>query len=342
VICGWEKDGSEMGGSWEEEPGLSLLTFVRAGKSMIDDSQDRSSWKPATIPGFLPIRGLRRSAPKANFPAIMDAAVAQRPFAIILPACEEEECLGAVLDELRRVAGEQEYIICVGVNGSADRTAEVARQHGALVAETPARGYGFGCQAAIDLIEASGLKPQAYLFMAADGANDPADLAQLVAIHRGGVDFVLGCRTDRLDNVRVMSFQHTLANRLLGLWCGVLTGRFFKDIGPLRLIERNLYWRLALREWTYGWTIEAQVAAARLGVPMRETPVAERCRLAGRQKVSKVNWRRSLRIGLLIAAAGWRTRWRRDQSCVAEKSVSGGRIQQSIRRAEPGTKGEPL
>jgi hypothetical protein len=107
-----------------------------------------------------------------------------------------------------------------------------------------------------------------------------------------------------------MGWSHLLANRLLAGWCGFLTGRWFRDIGPLRLIERDLFHRLQLREWTYGWTIEAQVIAARLGARMTELPVRERRRLAGEQKVSKVNWRRTLAIGAQIFCAGWRTRWR--------------------------------
>ena len=65
-----------------------------------------------------------------------------------------------------------------------------------------------------------------------------------------------------------------------------------------------------MREWTFGWTVEAQITAARLGVTMAELPVRERPRLAGEQKVSKVSRRRSLSIGWQIVRAGWRTRWR--------------------------------
>ena len=74
----------------------------------------------------------------------------------------------------------------------------------------------------------------------------------------------------------------------------------------MRLIERGLFHRLGLREWTFGWTMEAQVVAARLGAVMTEVPVRERPRLAGEQKVSKVNWRRTLSIGWQIALAGCR------------------------------------
>ena len=238
--------------------------------------------------------------------------------ALILPACHEEETIIPVLDELRSLLTPQDHwIVAVGVNGSAagaDRTAELARRHplAPIVAETARRGYGYGCQAAIEQIEALGHTPTAYVFFAADGANDPRDLPKLLQARHAGFDFVSGCRTApwRKENIVVMGWAHVLANRLLGAWCGLLTGRWFRDIGPLRLIERGLFRRLHLREWTFGWTIEAQVAAARLGASMAEIPVRERPRLAGEQKVSKVNWRRTLSIGGQIALAGWRTRWR--------------------------------
>ena len=235
--------------------------------------------------------------------------------ALILPACHEEATIGPVLDELRAVLDPRDgWIVAVGVNGSpdgSDRTAELARRHplAPVVAETPARGYGHGCQAAIDRIEALGLAPDAYVFFAADGANDPRDLGKLLAARRVGFGFVLGCRTSPFQrgNLATMGWSHVLANRLLGAWCGLLTGRRFRDIGPLRLIERGLFHRLGMREWTFGWTVEAQITAARLGAAMLEIPVRERPRLAGEQKVSKVNWRRTLFIGWQIARAGWRT-----------------------------------
>lgn len=241
-----------------------------------------------------------------------------RQYALVLPACHEEQTVGPVLDELQATLDPTiRWLVAVGVNGSlpgADRTAALARQHPLrpLVAETPARGYGYGCQAAIDLLATLGHTPDAYIFFAADGANDPRDLARLIRAHQAGHDLVLGCRTSswRTGNRQTMGWSHLLANRLLGAWCAVLTGRWFDDIGPLRLIERRLFQRLRLREWTFGWTVEAQVQAARLGASTIEVPVHERPRLAGEQKVSKVNWRQTLAIGYQIALAGWRTRWR--------------------------------
>ena len=59
---------------------------------------------------------------------------------------------------------------------------------------------------------------------------------------------------------------------------------------------------------TFGWTIEAQIAAARLRAAIHEIPVTERRRIAGQQKVSGVTWQRTLSIGCKIVAAGHRTR----------------------------------
>ena len=229
-----------------------------------------------------------------------------RRYAVILPACNEEDCLPLVLDELSACLDPKRFVVAVGVNGSTDQTANIARNRGVVTGETPFRGYGHGCQAAVDALPFHASDVDAYIFFAADGANDPRDIVRLVEAFESNNDFVLGCRTCSLQNCRVMTARHFLANRLLGFWCGILTGRVFADLGPLRLISKALYERMRLREWTFGWTIEAQVLAARLRARIIEVPVTERRRLAGVQKVSGVSWRHTLRIGLAIFVAGWR------------------------------------
>ena len=234
----------------------------------------------------------------------------QNQFAIIIPACDEEECIGRVLDELREELDPEKFVVAVGVNASTDRTAEIARARGVWVAESAERGYGHGCQCAIDLL-ANVLPPvRAFIFLAGDGASDPRDVRKLVEAYEQGYRFVLGARTSRPGNWRTMSVSHVIANFAIALWCGVLAGRWFKDLAPVRLIERNLFESIAPREMTFGWTIEAQIAAARLGAAICEVSASERPRLAGRQKVSGVTWRQTLAIGCQILAAGWRTRLR--------------------------------
>ena len=230
--------------------------------------------------------------------------------AVIIPACNEAEALPQILLQLRSVLDPQEFVVAVGANGCTDDTAHLAREHGAIVGETRACGYGHGCQSAIDAVNAAHPDVSAYLFFAADGANDPRDIAKLVAAHSAGSPFILGQRTRLRTNWKTMGVFHVFANRILGAWCGLLAGRYFSDLGPMRLIARPVFEQMALREWTFGWTIEPQILAARLGISTCEIDVAEHSRIAGTQKVSQVNWRRTLRIGGEILAAGWRTRFR--------------------------------
>ena len=173
-------------------------------------------------------------------------------FAVIIPACDEAECIGPVLDELLAVIDPAKFLVAVGVNGSSDDTAEIARARGVWVAETGQRGYGYGCQAAIDLVTTAVPQVRAYIFLAGDGASDPRDVRRLVDAYEQGYTFVLGARTAQLRNWRTMRVSHVIANYAVALWCGVLAGRWFKDLAPVRLIDRELFETIAPREMTYG------------------------------------------------------------------------------------------
>ena len=229
-------------------------------------------------------------------------------YAVILPVKNEAECLGAVLDELQQKLPADCFTIAVGLNACTDASATIARERGVLVGDTAHSGYGHGCMAAIDALPTP---PAAYIFAAGDGANDPADILRLADEHeRTRIGFIIGQRTLRLRNWHPMGVKRALPNITLGLYTSLLTGRPWSDLGPLRLISCDLFNAMQQQELTWGWTIESQILAARLGARIRAVRVAERPRIAGAQKVSGVHWRQSLRIALAIAAAGWRVRTR--------------------------------
>ena len=255
----------------------------------------------------------------------MDRSLASHPeFAVIIPACNEEASIGRVLDELLPALDPEKFVVAVGVNGTSDETARVTESRGVIVAETAERGYGYGCQSAIDLVNTLLPSVRAYIFFAGDGASDPKDIAGLVAAHEQGYALVLGARTTHLHNWPVMRISHVIANFVLALWCGLLAGKWFTDLAPLRLIERRLFEAMALREKKFGWTIEAQIAAAKLGATICEVPASERPRMAGKQKVSGVTWRRTFTIGCRIIAAGYRVR-ARYRGVAAPKFCRGGK-----------------
>src|SRR5690606_8245489 len=120
---------------------------------------------------------------------------------------------------------------------------------------TDRRGYGHGCQAAIDALSArSASEPvDAYVFFAADGANSVADLQRLIAVlENTGADMAIGLRR---FNLRTWwrEFGRALPNLILGLAAWPLSGHFYHDLGPLRAIRRETFERMALCEMTYGW-----------------------------------------------------------------------------------------
>lgn len=230
--------------------------------------------------------------------------------AVILPVRDEEAALTPVLAELLPHAARHGAVVAVGLNDCRDRSRAVAEAHGVLVGETKTRGYGHGCLAAIAAVRAAGLQPDAYVFMAADGAHDPAELPRLLEPWRAGAAIVLGQRTGIAANWPHLGCARAAFNVLLGAWAGILGGTFYRDLGPFRLIARDVFEHIDARETEWGWTIEPQVIAPRLGVRVAEVSVTERSRIAGEQKVTGVSSFHSLRIGLEIMRAAWRSRMR--------------------------------
>jgi hypothetical protein len=79
---------------------------------------------------------------------------------------------------------------------------------------------------------------------------------------------------------------------------GLLYGVRYSDMCAYRAIRRDCLRRLDMREMTYGWNIEMQMKAARLGLRIREVPMPYRRRRGGTSKVAG-SLRGSIR-------AGWR------------------------------------
>ncbi len=146
--------------------------------------------------------------------------------AVVIPALDEEQAIGGVLDALDRGLVAQ---LLVADNGSRDRTAELARAHGAEVVLVPERGYGAACLGALARVAP---EIEVVAFMDADGADDPAELASLVEpIARGEADLVIGSRVlgraERGSLTPPQRFGNWLATRLIHL----LHGQRYTDLG---------------------------------------------------------------------------------------------------------------
>lgn len=200
--------------------------------------------------------------------------------ALIIPALDEEHAIGALLDGVdRRLVRD----VIVGDNGSRDGTADVARQRGAEVVNVSERGYGAACAGALaQLREDVGI----VLFMDADGSDDPAEIAKLLApIEDNRADLVIGSRTLGIIDPGALTPQQRFGNWLATHLIALLYRHRYTDLGPFRAIRRSLLDDIIMRDRRYGWTVEMQVRALQLGARVTEVPVRYRKRV-GKSKIS--------------------------------------------------------
>jgi glycosyltransferase involved in cell wall biosynthesis len=201
---------------------------------------------------------------------------------VIIPALNEEEPIGDVVHGV--VATEIPREIIVVDNGSRDRTAQRAREAGAKVIAEPERGYGRACAAGI---RALSWECDVVVFLDGDGSDCPEFMNHLVdPIVAGTHDFVIGSRTRGQREPGSMNFQQIFSGRIAGAILRLLYGIRYTDMCPFRAIRRDALERLGMRERTYGWNLEMQMRAARLGLRILEVPVSHRCRSGGQSKVS--------------------------------------------------------
>jgi glycosyltransferase involved in cell wall biosynthesis len=216
--------------------------------------------------------------------------------ALCIPALNEADSLPWVLG--RVPVGVR---VVVADNGSTDGTGDVARAHGADVVTEPRRGYGRAVQAAAALLETD--PPDAIAIVDADGADDPALLPSLLGpLAAGAADLVLASRQPEPGALTpAQRFGNGLATALIA----ARTGRRYADLGPFRVLTWAAWKRLACADPTWGWNVEMQIKAARLGLATVEIPMPYRRRRAGTSKISG-ELRAATRAGARILWAVWR------------------------------------
>ncbi len=212
---------------------------------------------------------------------------------VIIPTRNEAQALPGVLQAILPQVAQ----VIVVDTASTDGTPEIARRLGAQVVAEPRRGYGRACLAGIAVLSPD---VDTVLFMDADGADRPEDLALLLApIEAGEADLVIGARSIGVER-GALTPQQRFGNTLACLLIRLIWGVRYTDLGPFRVIRRDALARLGMRDETWGWTVEMQVRAARIGLRVAEVPVGYRRRI-GTSKIS----------GTLSGTvrAGWKILW---------------------------------
>jgi glycosyltransferase involved in cell wall biosynthesis len=228
---------------------------------------------------------------------------------IVIPALNEAAALPQVLKAIPPWIAE----VIVVDTASTDGTPDVARRLGARVVAEPRRGYGRACLAGIAVLSPA---VDTVLFMDADAADRPEDMTRILApIAAGEAEMVIGSRPLGAER-GALTPQQRFGNALACLLMRLIWGVRYTDLGPFRAIRRDALARLAMRDETWGWTVEMQVRAARLGLAVQEVPVTYRRRI-GKSKISGT-LSGTLRAGTKIlwvigaeALDGLRTGWAR-------------------------------
>ncbi|MCP4443122.1 MAG: glycosyltransferase family 2 protein [Aureispira sp.] len=203
--------------------------------------------------------------------------------AVIIPAFNEENSVGNVIRDIPKDFVQE---IIVANNNSNDQTPLVAKQAGAIVLDEPRQGYGFACLKGLEYLSNLEKKPDIVVFIDADYSDYPEEIVKLVApILTEDYDMVIGSRAlgqrQRGSMTPQQVFGNWLATTLLKWFYGVR----YTDLGPFRAIKYDKLLEIDMKDQTYGWTVEMQVKAAKLGMKSTEIAVNYRKRI-GKSKVS--------------------------------------------------------
>jgi len=236
---------------------------------------------------------------------------------LVIPAFNERDNLGPLVDEIDRALGGVAYELVAVDDGSADGSlAELLRlkeRHPALKVVALERRSGQSAALMAGFEAASG---PVVVTMDADGQNDPADVPDLLRhLERNPMlAAVIGYRPVRADSYW-KRLQSTVANGVRN-W---LTGDKVLDTGcPLKAIRRDIL--LALPRFD-GMHRFYPTLIRLAGGEVVEVPVSHRPRLAGASKYGM--WNRAL--GALRDALGVRWLGRRALR-YRVKEVTGGNV----------------
>jgi len=206
---------------------------------------------------------------------------------IVIPALNEENAIGAILERILAVRGElrgcgiADVEVIVVDDGSSDRTGErAAALDGVRVVRHP-HNRGYGAALKTGLADASG---DLLAFLDADGTYPPEHLPHLCLAALGGAEVVIGSRMAGMDSR--MPLSRFLGNRLFALLVSLLSNQRVRDSASgMRVFRRAALPRLYPLPDGLNFTPIMSVRALHEGLEVVEVPIPYSERV-GRSKLS--------------------------------------------------------
>ncbi|HEV8360039.1 MAG TPA: glycosyltransferase family 2 protein [Candidatus Thermoplasmatota archaeon] len=218
----------------------------------------------------------------------MESAPPRRLLSLVIPALNEEQGIGPVLDELpRKELAEMGWDVeAVVVDGeSKDRTREVARGKGARVILEPRRGYGRAYKTGFQHA-----KGEVIATADADGTYPVSDLPKLLQLlERERLDFITCDRFGELEQ-GAMSGKHKFGNWLLSFAARVLFMAKVRDSqSGMWVFRRSVLDKVTLTADGMPFSEEIKIEAFRNPkLRSREVPIRYRVRVG---EVKLQSWR---------------------------------------------------
>ena len=200
---------------------------------------------------------------------------------LVVPAWHEEAALGAVLTEVPPGTADTTFVV---LPSKEDPTAKIAAAHGARVLFQTAPGYGAACWEGARAAMEQGAEVIA--FIDGDYSDPPGFLPMILeSILASEADLALGCR-DFTRFPLALPIHARLGNAAVLAGMGLILRRRIHDLPSMKAIRADCLRELALREMTYGFTVEMIVKSVRAGLRIAQIPVPYRPRLGGQSKIS--------------------------------------------------------
>jgi len=203
----------------------------------------------------------------------------------VSPAFNEAENVAAVINSIPEEIDGLRVVSLVVSDGSDDRTAEVAREAGAFVAELPIRrGGGLALRVGYDI--ALKLGADIVVTLDADGQHKPEEIPVMIGpIVRGEADYVNGSRL--LGTFEKESLVRHVGVHFFSRFITILTGRRITDPSSgYRAARADLLKQLVLEQDQF-WTSEILIEALRHKATVVEVPVTIEARKGGKSKKPK-------------------------------------------------------
>ena len=144
---------------------------------------------------------------------------------IILPAYNEEGKIGNLVSKAKKSIATDIFVAC---DGCTDKTAEEAREAGAIVSDLPERtGIGAAIRRGINYALANDYDIS--VIMGGDDQDEPQELPRLINKIDEGYDFVIGSRYLKGGKTVNQPFFRLLTTKTYSVFFSVMTRRWLSD-----------------------------------------------------------------------------------------------------------------